>query len=1172
MIFKSQAFLIILMVACSERVKKYLNDLESGTLKEYAIASEARKKGLDPEDTVDIPLAVDVAERCEGIVSAVAPEIVNCKIPERIRELEKEYGSGDWRIAFKISAEIAQNKFYNYKDDKRKALETGVRVGLAYITLGVTCAPLEGFIELKLKKRKDGEEYCSIFFAGPIRAAGGTAAAVSALIADYARKALGIKEYDPEPVEIERYFAEITDYDERVSRLQYKPTKEEIQFMVKNVPVEINGDPTSKTEVSNFKRLERVETDLIRGGMCLVIAEGLCLKAKKIIKKISKWGESVGMQNWMFLSEYTELQKNIHAKPEGSAKAEVAENASKVKINSRFIEDLVAGRPIFSYPMRVGGFRLRYGRSRLSGLAAACIHPSTMRITDDFIATGVQLKVERPGKACAVSPCDSLLGPIVKLKNGDVIRIESEEQALKIRNDVSEIIFLGDILFNYGDFTENGSMLVPPGFVSEWWVQELKKAATEKSINLKDLKVSLNFDKLFFDPINTKVSLDDAVYLSKELNISLHPDYAFFYKNISIDDLKKIICLINSMKETCQLVFPFEAKPILENLYIPHTVINDSAVLSELDSRILLMNLGYTGSINEPKSLDSLSAANELSGFTIKDFGGTFIGSRMGRPEKAKLRKMTGNPHGLFPVGEEGGRLRSFNAASEKGVVTSEFPLFYCEECKKETIYRVCETCGTRTVKKYYCPICKNVSDKKTCCMRDSKRFSKKEISINYYLRDVLKKTGLSLPSLVKGVKGVWDKDRITEPLMKSVLRAKNEVYVNKDGTVRYDMIETVCTHFKCSEIGLNLAKAKELGYTKDIYGQELVNGEQMVELLPQDLILPDCREWHDASSVDFLIKTANFIDDELEYLYHQKRVFNYKTKDDLLGVLVVSIAPHTSAGIISRVIGFSKSQGIYAHPYLHAACRRNADGDELCVILLMDALLNFSRQFLPDRRGGRTMDAPLVLSTKLDPLEIDGEAYNVDVVSSYPLEFYEAAKECKMPYDVKIKRVEDLLNKPEQYEGLMFTHLSSDINQGPMVSAYKTLATMEEKLMAQLNIAKKFRCVDQDDVAKLIIDKHFLKDLKGNLRKYSSQAFRCVACNEKYLRPPLIGKCSKCGGKIIFTIAEGSVKKYLEHCLKLNDDYKLPHYLQQDLMILQRRIDGVFGKPDTKQIHLSNF
>ncbi|MDD5499403.1 MAG: DNA polymerase II large subunit [Candidatus Nanoarchaeia archaeon] len=1159
------------MVACSDRIKKYLDSLESMTLKEYGVAKEARKKGFDPEDNVDIPLAVDVAERCEGIVSAVAPEIIGCGIPKRIRELEKEFSSGDWRIAFKIAEEIAKNKFYDYKNDLRNALETGVRVGLAYVTLGVTCAPLEGFIELKLKKRRDGKDYCSIFFAGPIRAAGGTAAALTVLIADYARRALGISEYDPEPVEIERYFAEISDYDEKVSRLQYKPTKEEVQFIIGRVPVELNGDPTSKIEVSNFKRLERVETDLIRGGMCLVLGEGLCLKAKKLVKKISKWGADVGMQDWLFLNDYCELQKNIHAKSEKPS--DNSENdKSKVKINARFIEELVAGRPVFSYPMSVGGFRLRYGRSRFSGLAAACISPATMRITDDFIATGTQLKVERPGKSCAISPCDSLLGPIVKMKNGDVIRIDSEEQAIKCRNDISEIIFLGDILFNYGDFYENGSMLVPPGFVPEWWVAELKNALENKGIDFKDLNASFDFNELIKNPIEVKVCLSDAVEVSKKLGIPLHPNYAFFYKNIGINDLKRLIDFINSAKSINPLILPFEIKLVLENLYIPHKVSGKELLLSEEDSEILLMNLGYNGKIAEPKSKDSLSAVNELSGLKIKDFGGTFIGARMGRPEKAKIRRMTGSPHGLFPVGEEGGRLRSFNAACEKGIVTSEFPLFFCESCEKDTVYRVCESCGKKTIKKFYCNSCKKISEKEKCCGSPSKSFSKRQININYYMRDVLKKTGLSIPSLVKGVKGVWDKDRITEPLMKAFLRAKNEVYVNKDGTVRYDMIETVCTHFICSEIGLSVKKAKELGYEKDIFGNELLNDNQMLELLPQDLILPDCREWHDASSIDFLFKTANFIDDELEYLYNQPRFFNYSSKDDLFGALVVSIAPHTSAGIISRIIGFSKSQGIYAHPYLHAACRRNADGDELCVILLMDALLNFSRQFLPDRRGSRTMDAPLVLSVKLDPLEIDSEAYNVDTVNAYPLDFYIAAENCKTPYEVKIKRVEDLLNTPAQYEGLLFTHLSSNINQGPMVSAYKTLATMEEKLDAQLGIAKKFRCVDENDVAKLIIDKHFLKDLKGNLRKYSSQGFRCVNCNEKYLRPPLIGKCVNCGGKIIFTIAEGSVKKYLEHCLRLDREYNLPDYLKQDLMILQRRIDGVFGKPDTKQVNLSSF
>ena len=58
---------------------------------------------------------------------------------------------------------------------------------------------------------------------------------------------------------------------------------------------------------------------------------------------------------------------------------------------------------------------------------------------------------------------------------------------------------------------------------------------------------------------------------------------------------------------------------------------------------------------------------------------------------------------------------------------------------------------------------------------------------------------------------------------------------------------------------------------------------------------------------------------------------------------------------------------GGHAHPLFHAAKRRNCDGDEDAIMLLMDGLLNFSRDILPANRGGQ-MDAPLVLTTRLNP------------------------------------------------------------------------------------------------------------------------------------------------------------------------------------------------------------
>src|SRR3989338_3813342 len=161
--------------------------------------------------------------------------------------------------------------------------------------------------------------------------------------------------------------------------------------------------------------------------------------------------------------------------------------------------------------------------------------------------------------------------------------------------------------------------------------------------------------------------------------------------------------------------------------------------------------------------------------------------------------------------------------------------------------------------------------------------------------------------------------------------------------------------------------------------------------------------------------------------------------------------------------------------------------------MLLIDGLLNFSRQFLPDKRGSRTMDSPLVLTSKLIPAEVDDMVQGLDVVWEYPLELYLGAQEFKPTSDVKLEQLRQRLNTPLQYEGMGFTHSLSSMNIGVKCSAYKTLPSMEEKLKGQMEIAEKVRAVDESDVARLVIEKHFIRDIKGNLRKFSQQEFRCV-------------------------------------------------------------------------------
>ena len=139
------------------------------------------------------------------------------------------------------------------------------------------------------------------------------------------------------------------------------------------------------------------------------------------------------------------------------------------------MRDIIGGRPVLAYPQAKGGFRLRYGRSRNAGLAAMGIHPATMEIVE-FLAVGTQMKIERPGKGNCVVPCDSIEGPIVKMKDGSVVKVESEQQGKKIKHQVDEIISLGDMLVPFGEFLRNNHVLLPAGWCEEWWIQTIENS------------------------------------------------------------------------------------------------------------------------------------------------------------------------------------------------------------------------------------------------------------------------------------------------------------------------------------------------------------------------------------------------------------------------------------------------------------------------------------------------------------------------------------------------------------------------------------------------------------------------------------------------------------------------------------------------------------------------
>lgn len=1134
-----------MQIIATENYNQYFTRIEKELEKLYAVAKQARIKGLDPNLEPEPRVAKDLAERVEGLVGPKG-------IAERIRELSGTMSQE--MMSFKIAQEIVYGKFGHM--DENQAAEQAIRTSLAILTEGITAAPLQGISSVKIKQNPDRTRYLAIYFAGPIRSAGGTEQALILVISDFIRRILGLDRYKPTEHEIKRFIEEIRIYERDVSRFQYHVSDGFLENAIRNLPIEVTGVGTDPVEVMSFRNLPRIETNNVRGGALRVVNDGIVGRSRKVMKII----EELGIEGWDWLRRARELKEE-----------EAAEAAEFM-----FMEDIVAGRPIFSFPSKSGGFRLRYGRSRNTGLAAIGVHPATMAVLQNFLAIGTQLRIEKPGKAGVVAPVDTIESPIVRLKDGSVVRIESVEEAEKLRDSIDQILFVGDLLVAFGEFLENNKPLAPSGFSEEWWIEDLS-AIIEKNYDNSVEKAAAatgipfaRFQSLLENFFTVKPTAEEAVTMTKTLKVSLHPRYTYFWHLISLDDFLKLRKDLlkaeqvteNGVTTNIELSLKQDIKTILDTLRIPHAVKDKKIIITE-EAPAVAFSLGLVNPEEKIKTAKTtLEAIKELTGANVVEKAPTFIGARMGRPEKAKKRVMTPPVHVLFPVSLTGGSQRNLLEAVKKCIIEVEIARRKCPNCNEVTYKIKCPRCGADVKLERICPICNRTLKEEACpiCKVRTTFFEKKSINIKELLDEACKKLDIAPPELVKGVKGLTSETKTPELIEKGLLRAKNNVLVFKDGTIRFDATNAPLTHFKPAEINVSIQKLHELGYNFDMYGDSLQDPNQICELKIQDIIIPE-------KCAKYLIDTAHFIDESLQKIYDLPSYYNVTKEEDLLGHLILGLAPHTSAGVIGRVIGFTKASICYAHPLWHAAKRRDCDGDEDAIILVLDALINFSKEYLPSQIGGM-MDAPLIITPTINPFEVDDEAHNIDVASTYPIAFYE---ETLLAGDPKIAAqmidsIAHRLGTPAQYEGLRYTHASSDINAGNHESVYKKLGAMTAKMEAQLALAEKISAVDVKEVAKRVLTTHFIRDIAGNLKAFAGQKFRCMKCNTKFRRIPMAGKCPRCSGKISLTVHRGGIEKYLEAASNLAKKYGIEEYHIDRISIIEDEIEMLFKSPIEKK------
>jgi len=1137
---------MILTIPMSEEYKQYIALLEKNLESIYTVAREARKKGLDPVLVPEPEVAKDLAELVEGLVGPSG-------VAEGIRDLNEKMPRE--AIAFKITEQIINGKYGAM--DPREAAEQGIRTALAILTEGITAAPIQGIARIEIKTNSDRTNYLAVYYAGPIRSAGGTEQALTIIVGDHIRRLLKLDTYKPTKDEIGRFIEEVRLFERRIARFQYHISDEELRRALHNIPVEVTGTESDPIEVSSFRNLPRIETNNVRGGALRVVNDGIVGRSAKVLTIIQK----LKIDGWEWLGDLKEFSK---------------------KKKSGFMEDVIAGRPIFSFASRTGGFRLRYGRSRNTGLAAVGIHPATMLVVQNFLAAGTQLRLEGPGKGGIVVPVDSIEPPIVRLKNGSVVRV-TLQNFKQLEKLIAKILFLGDILIGFGDFLYTNKPLRPSGYNEEWWHEELVVAIDKKfGADLKEAAKTVGLftsrlDDILADPFKNRPNAKEAVAISSILGVPLHPFFTFFWENITLEEFGVLRNWLLTSEMKVEYTFVKEivglkykaAKSILEKLCIPHTVVANTILIKDDEAYILTFCLGlHTSDIQVDSSGSVFESIQKFTGVSIRAKALSFVGARMGRPEKAKPREMKPLVHALFPVGLAGGSRRSISEASKKASIEVDLVSRRCLKCNSLTFLIRCPTCGSDTVLEKFCPHCGRNLKEEACpaCKSSTRSYTRRQINIRDLMSSACKNLRLHMPSLVKGVKGMTNETKTPEILEKGILRAKHGLSVFKDGTIRFDVTNAPLTHFTPREIGVSVEHLRKNGYLHDHERNALTEPDQICELKLQDIVVP-------RNCAAYFVYVANFLDELLEKVYKLPPYYRIKKATDLIGRIVVGLAPHTSVGIIGRIIGFTPLKVCYAHPIWHSAKRRDCDGDEDALMLALDTILNFSKVFLPSHIGG-IMDAPLLIIPIVNPVEVQRQAHEVDVAGKYPLLFYEKTlqKADSRQTSTIIDTIEDRLNTEAQFEGFKYTVPVSNVNMGNPESVYKKFGKMTAKLHSQLLLAEQIEAVDADVVARKVLTTHFMRDIAGNLRAFTTQKFRCKSCNKKFRRIPLLGKCTVCKSDLILTVYRGGIEKYLPVAIQLVKKYGLSEYYAQRLYMVEEEILKLFEGKKPRQISLTSF
>ncbi|UCG03659.1 MAG: hypothetical protein JSW11_06655 [Candidatus Heimdallarchaeota archaeon] len=1066
---------------------EYLQNIKNVLKTQVQLATQARARKLDPQSKIESKLTFTSKAKIGAILNI--PKL------EEYLPSNLSWHESPLLLAADIAKQIVNGRFV--KDTRENLILMALHSSLVILSQGLISVPHESIPKISIGSKSN---HLTIYFSNTVRYVTGETVGLVVLIADYIRHVLHLNRYNPSPELINRYVEEIEIYFKMNDR-SWDLRKDLINFLVQNIGVEISGEAYERIEVKKYRNLPNM-TNRLRMGMCVAF--------DKIIDNINSIAHlrlASGIPEWEWLvPPFEGIRRKKH----------------------EFGRNEVRGtQPLLSRSGKPGGFRLRYGYSRNTGQGAAGVHPVTMYLSE-MMSPGTSIKIDFMERPLTVFPVSTLTGPLVEFKDGSSERIESLTRIIEVESDVTQIWEMGDILLSPDDIPATETIELS-AWTEEWWSQEVKRMISSKFRSIEYLaniiRISpIELEKLLSEPTRFQPSPEIALNLSRITEVPIHPFYSFNWNEIAISDLIRLIQKIDSTNEDL-LPDDDDLKVILRQLGAPF-IIHGSNIQSERFQPFIHSLRGKEEEITQILSEDSAvgieKVVQELTKIPIRSLCHRRIGLKIIRVEKSEPRHINPPSHILFPIGSHGGTQRNLLKVKKGANVDIQISERFCTTCGESTYVTFCPKCLEETKQQFVCKT-GHISDTRNCreCGQYAFPARIKPINVAGIIKSGVQKTGIDDLTKIKGVSFLNSKNRIPEHIIKGILRAKHNLFVYKDGTSRFDQTNAPLTYFTPSEVHSSVEDLLRLGYTHDVFGNDLIQDDQLIEINPFDVIVSK-------TAGEFLVDLSKFIDDELTFLYELPPYYRINSLNDITGFLIVGLSPFSMVAVIGRIIGYTENNVIYAHPLWHILKTRNCNGDIDSITLLLDVLLNFSMEFVPTLRGG-TMDVPAIIN-------LSDEWEETSVYASYDsilmnLSFFNNLIENPLKEELLSYKMSFL--KPP----LPISHNIDNVSRYNFENLFRE-SKIVSKIETELRVLSRIRGVKEGEFVDDILVNDFLPKITTSMTRFFLQPVRCNTCNTTFRRVPL-SNCPVCHRRTIgLTLSEGWVLRYLQIVNQLKDQY----------------------------------